>query len=80
MNNRITIVFQTREAANAFCKAYSGDWKSYHPNYKGGSSEIVWDRYLFSSLPIFIYLNRDKVVSFSRLAQDVKCFGGTIQI
>jgi hypothetical protein len=53
---------------------YQGTSGYYHENYKG---QVGRDRILGWS-GFIVYLERDKVVNFQRLGQDVAMFGGKI--
>jgi len=73
---RVEIRFepQNKGGHDAFVRMYQGTSASYHENYKG---QVGWDRILGWS-GFIVYLERDKVVNFQRLGQDVAMFGGKI--
>lgn len=75
-NNRLIIEFPTSNLRNEFRRAYSGNSFSYHPNYSG---TFVDDMVLGSGTPL-LHMERDKIVNFQRLVQDLSLFHGKIRV
>ena len=76
---RVEIKFEYREQARkfaAFINANRGDDKEY--NYFGLGELATIDWALGTSEQTYVYIDRNRVKDFGRLAQDVAMFGGQI--
>ncbi len=76
MNNSICISFANPNDMAAFMKLYRGTLWSHYENYTG---VVKTDRHLFMH-DDWVVLERDKVVNFSRLRQDVDIYRGKIML
>lgn len=73
MSDDIEIHFENEEKKEEFTNLYNGhDHSGFYPNYSKG-----WVGP--SSLDKTIYLERDKIESFKRLAQDLEMHDGKIR-
>lgn len=75
-NNNLVIEFPNSILRSEFRRAYSGNFYTHHPNYSG---TFVDDFILGSGTPL-LHMERDKIVDFRRLAQDVSLYQGKIRI
>ena len=75
-NNDLVIEFPNKEARDSFRRVYSGNIWSHHPNYSG---TFVDDMILGSWTPL-LHMERDKIMNFLRLRQDLSFFEGRIRI
>ncbi len=75
-NNDLVIEFPNKEARDSFRRVYSGTFWSHHPNYCG---TFVDDMILGSWTPL-LHMERDKIMNFLRLRQDLSFFEGRIRI
>lgn len=75
-NNWLVIEFPTSNLRSEFRRAYSGNFYTHHPNYSG---TFVDDMVLGSGTPL-LHMERDKIVNFQRLVQDLFLYRGKIRV